>query len=145
MLTAALEPRIRAAVVAGALNLMQERIQGRYSCGAQVIPGLLQYGDVPEISSLIAPRHCVWEIGSRDGLIKPDWAQQALTRNPDTGNEIFYEFNAAGYAIHSWQLGTLRILLQHGSTLSEEDQRHILRISRNDQQLLNELMAIQRA
>ena len=57
----------------------------------------------------------------------------------------FYEFNAAGYAIHSWQLGTLRILLQHGSTLSEEDQRHILRISHNDQQLLNELMAIQRA
>jgi hypothetical protein len=58
-------------------------------------------------------------------------------------NEIFYEFNAVGYAIHSWQLGTLRILLQNGSTLSKEDQQHILRISNNDQELLHELLAIQ--
>ena len=44
-------------------------------------------------------------------------------RRPEAANEIFYEFNAVGYAIHSWQLGTLRILLQHGSTLSSEDQQ----------------------
>ena len=80
MLTAAVEPRVRAAVVSGALNLMQERVVARYSCGAQVIPGLLQHGDVPEISSLIAPRHCLWEVGSRDGLIAPEWARTALDR-----------------------------------------------------------------
>jgi len=80
MLTAALEPRIRVTVVSGALNVMQERIGGHYSCGAQVIPGLLKFGDVPEIGSLIAPRPCVWEVGSRDGLIAPKWADEALTR-----------------------------------------------------------------
>lgn len=80
MLTAALEPRIKAAVVAGALNVMQERIARSYSCGAQVIPGLLQYGDVPEIASLIAPRPCVWEVGARDTLIVPKWADEALAR-----------------------------------------------------------------
>jgi dienelactone hydrolase len=80
MLTAALEPRVRVAVVSGALNVMQERVAGRYSCGAQVIPGLLKYGDVPEIGSLIAPRPCVWEVGSRDGLIAPKWADDALAR-----------------------------------------------------------------
>jgi dienelactone hydrolase len=80
MLTAALEPRIRVAVVSGALNVMQERVRGHYSCGAQVIPGLLRYGDVPEIGSLIAPRPCVWEIGSQDGLISPKWADAALAR-----------------------------------------------------------------
>jgi dienelactone hydrolase len=80
MLTTALEPRLRAAVVSGALNVMQERIGGRYGCGAQVIPGLLQYGDVPEIGSLIAPRPCVWEVGSRDGLVAPAWAERALRR-----------------------------------------------------------------
>lgn len=80
MLTSALEPRIRVAVISGALNVMQERIRGRYSCGAQVIPGLLQYGDVPEISSLIAPRPCVWEVGAKDGLIIPKWADEALDR-----------------------------------------------------------------
>jgi dienelactone hydrolase len=80
MLTAALEPRIRVAVVSGALNVMQERVAGRYSCGAQVIPGLLEFGDVPEIASLIAPRHCVWEVGNRDKLIAPKWADKALER-----------------------------------------------------------------
>lgn len=78
MLTAAIEPRIRAAVPSGALNVMQERIEGRYSCGAQVIPGLLEYGDVPEIAGLIAPRPALWEVGNQDGLmvkerIGPAW------------------------------------------------------------------------
>jgi dienelactone hydrolase len=80
MLTAAVDPRIRVAVVSGALNVMQERIAGHYSCGAQVIPGLLRYGDVPEIGGLIAPRPCVWEVGRRDGLIAPKEAAQALAR-----------------------------------------------------------------
>lgn len=69
MLTAAVEPRIQVAAVSGALNLLQERIAHPYSCGAQVIPGLLAIGDTPEIASLIAPRHCLWEAGTRDALI----------------------------------------------------------------------------
>jgi ankyrin repeat protein len=68
--------------------------------------------------------------------------RRILARHPEAASEIFYEFNAVGYAIHSWQLGTLRILLAHGSTLSHEDQQHILRISNNDQELLDELLAI---
>ncbi|MFO0970253.1 MAG: prolyl oligopeptidase family serine peptidase [Gemmataceae bacterium] len=80
MLTSALEPRIKIAVISGALNVMQERVAVRYSCGAQVIPGLLNYGDVPEIASLIAPRPAVWEAGSKDSLIEPKWAEEVLTR-----------------------------------------------------------------
>ncbi len=80
MLTAALEPRIRIAVISGALNVMQERIAGHYGCGAQVIPGLLQYGDVPEIGGLIAPRPAVWEVGQRDGLMVKKWIPNAWER-----------------------------------------------------------------
>lgn len=80
MLTAALEPRVKVCVISGALNVMQERISKPYSCGAQIIPGLLQYGDVPEIASLIAPRTCVWEVGSQDKLIDPLWADDILLR-----------------------------------------------------------------
>jgi dienelactone hydrolase len=80
MLTAALESRIRVAVVSGALNLMQERISRPYSCGAQIIPGLLKIGDTPEIGSLIAPRPCVWEVGTHDGLIAAKQADDALRR-----------------------------------------------------------------
>jgi dienelactone hydrolase len=80
MLVSALDPKIRVAVISGALNVMQERIHEPYSCGAQIIPGLLKYGDVPEIGSLIAPRPCLWEAGSRDTLIPAGWSQEALTR-----------------------------------------------------------------
>ncbi|MYC68391.1 MAG: prolyl oligopeptidase family serine peptidase [Acidobacteriia bacterium] len=80
MLAAAVEPRIRVAVISGALNVMQERIGGRYSCGAQVIPGLLEFGDVPEIAGLIAPRPALWEVGQRDGLMVKDWIPGAWER-----------------------------------------------------------------
>ncbi|MDA0841125.1 MAG: hypothetical protein O3B01_24120 [Planctomycetota bacterium] len=74
MLTAAVDKRIKVAAVSGALNLLQERITGPYSCGSQIIPGLLQHGDFSEIGSLIAPRACIWETGSTDALIVPGWS-----------------------------------------------------------------------
>jgi len=80
MMTVAMEPRIRVAVISGALNLIQERIEGRYGCGAQIIPGLLKFGDVPEISSLIAPRPCLWEVGTHDSLVVKDRIGIALER-----------------------------------------------------------------
>ena len=80
MLTSALEPRIKVCVISGALNVMQERISKPYGCGAQIIPGLLQYGDVPEIASLIAPRPCLWEAGLKDKLIDPLWADEIVLR-----------------------------------------------------------------
>ena len=80
MLTTALSPKLRVAVISGALNVMQERVLGRYSCGAQVIPGLLEWGDVPEIASLIAPRPCLWEVGNNDPLMVQDRIGPALAR-----------------------------------------------------------------
>lgn len=64
----------------------------------------------------------------------------ALLRDPQSANEVFYEFNAVGYAIHSWQLDTLRVLLKNGCVLSEEDQQHIRRISGGDEMLLREFL-----
>jgi dienelactone hydrolase len=80
MLTTALEPRIRACVISGAMNCLQERAMNGAISGCQLIPGLLEFGDVPEISGLIAPRPCVWEIGAQDGLIKPEWVDKIAER-----------------------------------------------------------------
>jgi dienelactone hydrolase len=80
MMVSALDSRIQVAAISGALNAMQERIEGRYSCGAQVIPGLLEIGDTPEIGSLIAPRPCIWEMGSKDSLIPAAWADKGIAR-----------------------------------------------------------------
>lgn len=73
MIVSAVDRRIKVAAVSGALNLMQERMTLRHSCGSQMIPGLLEFGDYSEIGSLIAPRPCVWETGSTDSLIVPEW------------------------------------------------------------------------
>ncbi len=80
MLVSALEPRIRVAVLGGALNLLQKNATAPFSCGAQVIPGLLEYGDTPEISALIAPRYCLWTAGSHDKHTKPKEGEIALAR-----------------------------------------------------------------
>jgi ankyrin repeat protein len=100
-------------------------------CSDELIQYLIDHGANAHLCCYVA---CGDEAGTR----------QALARDPNALNEIFYEFNAVGYAIHSWQLATLRILLKHGGTLSKEDRQHILRISHNDQKLLDELIAIHR-
>jgi ankyrin repeat protein len=100
-------------------------------CSDELIQYLIDHGADAHLCCHVA---CGDEAGTR----------RMLARRPDAANEILYEFNAVGYAIRSWQLRTLRILLEHGSTLSKEDQQHILRISSNNQELLDELMAIGR-
>jgi ankyrin repeat protein len=99
-------------------------------CSDELIQYLIDHGADAHLCCYVA---CGDQAGTR----------RMLARHSDAANEVLYEFNAVGYAIHSWQLGTLRILLEHGSTLSKEDQQHILRITNNNQTFLDELMAIQ--
>ena len=80
-IVSALDPRVRVAVVSGALNVFQERIQGAgFACGAQVIPGLLEFGDTPEIGSLIAPRPAIWEAGRKNPMAVAGWLEKASER-----------------------------------------------------------------
>ena len=80
MMLSAMDNRVKAAVPSGCMSLFQERYQALHLCGAQLIPGLLQYGDTPEIFSLIAPRPMVLEMGFRDPLIPHRWAERGLAR-----------------------------------------------------------------
>ncbi len=77
---AAIDVRIRVAVVSGAMNLFVDRIRERGSCGSQVVPGLLRWGDVPEVLGLIAPRPLLIERGLRDPLIPPDSFVEGIKR-----------------------------------------------------------------
>jgi dienelactone hydrolase len=63
--------RIKACVAAGCMNTFRERSLKLSSCGIQYLPGLLQYGDVPELFSLIPPRPMQLQAGEGDGLITP--------------------------------------------------------------------------
>jgi dienelactone hydrolase len=63
------DQRISACVAAGCMNTFRERSQKLSSCGIQYPFGLLQYGDVPELFSLIAPRPLQLQAGEQDALI----------------------------------------------------------------------------
>jgi ankyrin repeat protein len=99
-------------------------------CSDELIQYLIDHGADAHLCCFVA---CGDEAGTRE----------QLARNPGEANEILYEFNPVGYAIHCWQLATLRVLLEHGCTLSQGDQQHILRITNNNQEFLAKLMAIQ--
>jgi hypothetical protein len=66
------EERINACVPSGCMNNFRERSLKLSSCGIQYLPGLLRYGDVPEVFSLIAPRPMQLQSGEGDNLITPE-------------------------------------------------------------------------
>jgi len=76
MWMAALDTRISAAVCAGCLNCFRERSLKMSSCGAQFPPGLLRWGDTPEVFSLIAPRPLLLIGGLKDTLLPQEWLEQ---------------------------------------------------------------------
>ncbi len=63
------DDRIKACVPSGCMNIFRERSLKLSSCAIQYLPGLLQYGDVPELFSLIAPRPMQLQAGEGDNLI----------------------------------------------------------------------------
>ncbi len=76
----AYEPRIRACVPSGCMNNFRERSRGLGACGIQYLPGMLRYGDVPEVFSLIAPRPMQLQAGEKDKLLNvPDRDAMAAT------------------------------------------------------------------
>lgn len=71
MWLAIFEPRIKACIPSGCMNRFRERSLKLASCAIQFLPGLLQYGDVPELFACIAPRPMQLQAGEGDGLITP--------------------------------------------------------------------------
>ena len=100
MYVSVFDPRIRAAVCAGCLSCFRERSLALRTCGAQYFPGLLQWGDVQELFSLIAPRPVMIMSGSEDALIDPGWAakmkpiiRQAYHALGADENIVFHDFH----------------------------------------------------
>jgi dienelactone hydrolase len=70
------DDRIKACVPSGCMNIFRERSLKLSSCAIQYLPGSLQYGDVPELFSLIAPRPMQLQAGEGDNLITPSDREQ---------------------------------------------------------------------
>ena len=61
--SAALEPRIRAAMVSGYLNTFRDSIMSISHCIDNYVPGILNWAEMYDVAGLIAPRAAVRRIG----------------------------------------------------------------------------------
>ena len=68
LFSAALEPRIRAAMVSGYLNTFRDSIGSLAHCVDNYVPGILNWAEMHDIAGLIAPRHLFVESGERDNI-----------------------------------------------------------------------------
>lgn len=77
---AALDTRIKAGIISGAMQSIVELIGSYKSCGQQVVPGQLLYGDLADVMGLTAPRCLAIELGREDPLCPPAVADREYTR-----------------------------------------------------------------
>ncbi|GMV79191.1 MAG: hypothetical protein AMXMBFR7_03750 [Planctomycetota bacterium] len=79
-LCAALDRRVQAVVVSGALNLLRERVLFGQGCVKYLLPGLLAEADLPDLYALAAPRALFLELGADDGTSPEVFALEAWRR-----------------------------------------------------------------
>ena len=68
LFAAALEPRLRVAMVSGYLNTFRDSVGSLAHCVDNYIPGILNWAEMHDIAGLIAPRPLFVESGERDPI-----------------------------------------------------------------------------
>src|SRR4029079_3378382 len=63
LFSAALEPRIKAAMVSGYLNTFRDSIVSISHCMDNYVPGIMNWAEMYDVAGLIAPRPLVIESG----------------------------------------------------------------------------------
>jgi hypothetical protein len=105
MYTAALDRRVKAAVISGYLSSIADALSDRgrgNTCGSQFLFGLRSIADIPDIAGLIAPRPTLIQIGRRDTVFTEQDALaafrhlQRIYRAAGASNELELDhFNGA--------------------------------------------------
>lgn len=72
----AVDPRISVSVINGYFNSYRGSILSVFHCECNYIPGLLNYAEMPDIASLIAPRPLLVVSGRKDDLFPVDQVEQ---------------------------------------------------------------------
>jgi dienelactone hydrolase len=73
----ALDSRVKCALVSGYANFYKDSIYRVHHCIDNYIPGILQYAEMPDILSLIAPRPLLISSGSQDNIF-PVWSTKRV-------------------------------------------------------------------
>jgi len=75
---AAVDERLKAVVVSGYTNTFQKSILSIHHCIDNFIPGILNYAEMPDLISLIAPRPLMIESGTKDHIFPIEATREAL-------------------------------------------------------------------
>jgi len=91
LFAAALEPRIRAAMVSGYLNTFRDSVGSLAHCIDNYVPGILNWAEMHDIAGLIAPRPLFVESGEKDNIFPIAASIESFNRV----REIYAVFGAA--------------------------------------------------
>ena len=94
LFSAALEPRIRAAMVSGYLNTFRDSVFSLSHCIDNYVPGILNWAEMYDIAGLIAPRPLFAESGERDDIFPIEASRASFARV----KKVYAVFGAADRA-----------------------------------------------
>jgi len=80
LFSAALELRIRAALVSGYLNTFRDCILSLAHCMDNYVPGVLHWAEMYDVAGLIAPRPLFAESGTRDDIFPIEASRSSFAR-----------------------------------------------------------------
>ncbi len=114
---AALEPRIRAAVLSGSAASFRDSIFSIAHCIDNYVPGILEWAEMSDIAGLIAPRPLFVESGERDNIFPVSSAREVVAGL----RRIYSLMGAPGHIGHEvfpgdhsfWGKGAFTFLDQH--------------------------------
>jgi dienelactone hydrolase len=78
--TAAVEPRIKAAMISGYLNTFKDSIVAMSHCIDNYVPGILNWCENYDVASLIAPRPLYVESGTKDPIFPIEASKEAFAK-----------------------------------------------------------------
>ncbi len=78
--SAALEPRIKAAMISGYLNTFRDSIFSLSHCIDNYVPGILNWAEMYDVAGLIAPRPLFAEAGAKDDIFPVDASRESFAR-----------------------------------------------------------------
>ena len=91
LFAAAIEPRVRVAMVSGYLNTFRDSVGSLAHCVDNYVPGILNWAEMHDIAGLIAPRPLFIESGEKDNI----FPIQASVESFNHVREIYRVFGVA--------------------------------------------------
>jgi dienelactone hydrolase len=96
LFAAALEPRVRAAMVSGYLNTFQDSVGTLNHCMDNFVPGVLNWAEMHDVAGLVAPRPFFAESGEQDNIFPIAASKESFSHV----RQIYEVFGAADRIEH---------------------------------------------